>query len=175
MDIHRQNTLYCEASVALAAAINRLARAYEADDEKRRDLLQQIHLELWRSLGNFDGRCSLRTWTYRIAHNVGASHIAKSRRTLSALVDLEALEAMQARQNWGAEANRQLSAAMLFDLIYRLRPMDRQVILLYLEGEAAAEIAEATGLTATNVATKIHRIKRLLEQQYTKGDVNAAR
>jgi len=52
------------------------------------------------------------------------------------------------------ETNRRLSSALLFDLIRRLSPLDRQVILLYLEGEAASEIAEATGLTAVNVATK---------------------
>jgi RNA polymerase sigma-70 factor (ECF subfamily) len=64
---------------------------------------------------------------------------------------------------------------MLFDLIYRLRPLDRQIILLYLEGEAAADIAEATGLTPTNVATKIHRIKTLLKQQHTEGDDDVTR
>ena len=90
------------------------------------------------------------------------------------LVDLEACEANQS-QHWAAAANRHLTSAMLFDLVRRLTPLDRQVILLYLEGEAAAEIAEATGLTAVNVATKIHRIKRLLKQQQTEGDEDAAR
>lgn len=175
MDRSRQNTLYCEASVTFGAAIQRLARAYEADREKQRDLLQEIHLELWRSLVNFDGRCSLRTWIYRVAHNVGATHVVRSRRASAGLVDLETLEASQSRENWGMEANRRLSAAMLFDLIYRLRPLDRQVILLYLEGEAATDIAEATGLTATNVATKIHRIKSLLKQQHAEGDANVTR
>ncbi len=174
MDVSRQNALYGEASQAFGAVINRLARAYEVDRDKQKDLLQEIHLELWRSLGNFDGRCSLRTWVYRIAHNVGASHIVRSRRVSARLVDLEALESRQLRENWGAEADRRLSAAMLFDLIYRLRPLDRQLILLYLEGEAAADIAEATGLTAANVATKIHRIKRLL-QQHVAGEANAAK
>jgi len=175
LDVDEQNALYKEAIEALQPAIIRLARAYEADDEKRRDLLQEIYLEIWRSLRNFDRRCSLRTWTYRVAHNVGASHIAKSRRASSRLVDLEALEAIQARRSWQAEANRHLAAASLFNLIYRLQPVDRQVILLYLEGEAAAHIADATGLTATNVATKIHRIKRLLDHQYMRGDANAAK
>jgi RNA polymerase sigma-70 factor (ECF subfamily) len=124
-------------------------------------------------MGKFDGRCTLRTWVYRIAHNIGASHIQRSRRASAGLVDLEALEASQS-EHWAKEANRHLSSAILFDLIRRLSPLDRQVILLYLEGEAAAEIAEATGLTAVNIATKIHRIKRLLKQQ-TEGDNDATR
>ena len=52
------------------AALERLAWAYELDPDRRRDLLQEIHLALWRSFENFDVRCSLRTWTCRVAHNV---------------------------------------------------------------------------------------------------------
>ena len=52
---------------------------------------------------------------------------------------------------------------------FLLKPLDRQVILLYLEGEQAASIAEITGLSAVNVATKIHRIKRMLKQKYVEG------
>jgi RNA polymerase sigma-70 factor (ECF subfamily) len=169
----RKNALYQQAAAELGAAIRRLARAYEADREKQRDLFQEIHIELWRSLGDFDGRCSLRTWVYRIAHNVGATHIVRSRRTSPQLVDLDTLELSRSRENWQREADLRLSAAMLFDLIYRLKPVDRQVILMYLEGEAAASIAETTGLSASNVATKVHRIKKLLKQQHIEGVSNA--
>lgn len=72
-----------------------------------------------------------------------------------------------------ARANEQYSVASLLDRIYRLKPLDRQVILLYLEGEQAASIAEVTGLSAANVATKIHRIKRLLHEQSGKGAIHA--
>jgi len=66
--------------VAHGAALSRLARAYEAEPEKRADLLQEIHVALWRSLGGFNGSCSLRTWVFRIAHNVAASHVLRERR-----------------------------------------------------------------------------------------------
>jgi RNA polymerase sigma-70 factor (ECF subfamily) len=91
------------------------------------------------------------------------------------LVDLEMLDAGQPGHDREVEAARRLSAAALLDLVHRLRPLDRQVILLHLEGEAAADIAEVTGLTATNVATRIHRVKRLLKQMSTKGDAHANR
>lgn len=175
VDRERQDALYAEASAANAAAIRRLARGYEADPDRQRDLLQEIYLELWISLGSFDARCSLRTWVYRIAHNVGASHVVRDRRLTSRLVDLETLEARTPFVDGEAECERQLSAAMLLDLTHCLKPLDREVILLYLEGEAAASIAEVTGLTARNVATKIHRIKRMLRQKYLEGatDVRA--
>lgn len=175
MDRGRQDALYAEASGANAAAIRRLARGYEADPDRQRDLLQEIYMELWVSLGSFDGRCSLRTWVYRIAHNVGASHVVRDRRLTSHLVDLETLEARIPSVDGEAEFERRFSAAVLLDLIHRLKPLDRQVILLYLEGEAAGSIAEVTGITAGNVATKIHRIKRMLKQKYLEGatDVRA--
>jgi RNA polymerase sigma-70 factor (ECF subfamily) len=170
---NRQNALYAEASSSHGADLRRVARAYEADPDRQRDLLQEIHLELWRSLASFDGRCSLRTWVYRIAHNAGASHVARSRRSARLLVDLEALEVGFPPTYAAAHAHRSFSASMLLDLIHRLKPLDRQVIILYLEGEAAGTIAEVTGLSASNVATKIHRIERLLKQQYVEGDAHA--
>jgi RNA polymerase sigma-70 factor (ECF subfamily) len=173
VDRDKQDALYAEASAANAAAIRRLARGYEADPDRQRDLLREVYLELWVSLGSFDGRCSLRTWVYRIAHNVGASHVERNRRLTSRLVDLETVEARIFSVDGDAEIERRFSAAILLDLIHRLKPLDRQVIMLYLEGEAAGSIAEVTGITASNVATKIHRIKRMLKQKYLEGAADA--
>jgi RNA polymerase sigma-70 factor (ECF subfamily) len=167
--------LYKEASALCGAALRRLARGYEADPEKRRDLLQEIHIELWRSLRLFDGRCSLQTWVYRVAHNVAASHIVRSRRASDRLVDLDALEREPGFVDGEVQANQRLSVSRLLDRIYRLKPLDRQIILLYLEGEQAASIAEITGLSAVNVATKIHRIKKLLNRPSAEGTKHARR
>jgi DNA-directed RNA polymerase specialized sigma24 family protein len=78
--------LYEDAIAAYGPAISRLAKGYEADPDRRRDLLQEIHVGLWRSLARLDGRCSLRTWVYRVAHNVAASYIIKNRRASARLV-----------------------------------------------------------------------------------------
>ena len=51
-------------------------------------------------------------------------------------------------------------------LLQRLKPADRQVMLLYLEDLGAAEIGEVTGLSAGAVAVRIHRIKALLARQF---------
>ena len=63
--------LYREAVEQFGSSLDRLARAYELDPEKRRDLSQDIHFQLWRSFQRYDGRCSLRTWIYRVAHEAG--------------------------------------------------------------------------------------------------------
>jgi RNA polymerase sigma-70 factor (ECF subfamily) len=106
---------------------------------------------------------------YRVAHNVGASHVMKSRRLAARLLDLETLDSGATAFDGETCVNRQVSTNALLDLVYRLKPLDRQIVLLYLEGETAAGIAEVTGLSANNVATKIHRIKRMLKQSYREG------
>lgn len=166
--------LYQEVADTYGAALERLARAYEADPDLRRDLLQEIHVALWRSLQGFDGRCSLRTWIYRVAHNVGASHVIRQRRTqLQSLVGLEELENLPDINSGQAAADRSHALDRLLRLIQRLKPLDRHVILSYLEGLDAESIGEITGLSPTNVATKIHRIKTVLARWFLQGEVRS--
>jgi len=165
-----QDDLYREAAATYGAALERLARGYEADGEIRRDLLQDIHIALWRSFEGFNGRCSLRTWVYRVAHNVATSHVTRQRRTrLQALVGLEDVEHLPDTSGGEPAAHRRETLQRLLALIQQLKLLDRQVMLAYLEGMDAAAIGEITGLSAGNVATKIHRIKRLLARRFEEG------
>lgn len=165
-----KEALYDEAARTYGAALERLARAYEADSDLRRDLLQDIHVALWRSFEGFDGRCSLRTWIYRVAHNVGASHILRQRTSRAqGLVGLEELENLPDARSGQYAADRNHALDRLFSLIQQLKPLDRHVILSYLEGLDAASIGDITGLSPSNVATKIHRIKNLLARQFQQG------
>lgn len=164
--VEDHDKLYKVAMDGNDAALARLARGYEADADRRRDLLQQIHIAIWRSLASFDYRCSLRTWVYRVAHNVAATHVLKRRRARGRLVDLETLNTEPGYIDGVAVAVARDSLSRLLHLVRRLKPLDRQIILLYLEGECAASISEVSGLSPTNVATKIHRIKRVLRDQF---------
>ena len=165
-----QEGLYHQAADSHGAALERLARAYEADPDKRRDLLQEIHLALWRSFEVFGGRCSLRTWVYRVAHNTAASHVIRQRRRgAETLVTLEEIEATPDGNGGEQPANRRLVLERLLGLIQQLRPLDRQVILSYLEGMDAVSIGEITGISPGNVATKVHRIKNILARRFHEG------
>ena len=164
--------LYAELAGQYAAALGRLARSYELDPDKQRDLLQEIHLALWRSLKGFQGTCSLRTWVYRVAHNVAASHVIRQRRhRAQPLVGLDEVEATLVDAKAEAMVSREEALGRLYALIHRLKPPDRQIILLYLEGSDAASIADITGLLSGNVATRIHRIKHILAVQYQTGSI----
>jgi len=168
-DRKRRDALYDEAVATFGDALQRLARGYETDRDRRRDLLQEIHVALWRSFASFDGRCSLRTWVYRVAHNQAISIVLRPRRDESRLI---ALDDIEPRAD-GIDADRALderrARERLQALIRSLNPIDREVMLLYLEDLDAAAIAEITGLSAANVATKVHRIKRVLIDRFYEG------
>jgi RNA polymerase sigma-70 factor (ECF subfamily) len=91
------------------------------------------------------------------------------RRTQPALVDLDQLETRVEGGDSERQADRNLAMARLTALIHELKTMDRQVMLLYLEGLDAAEIGEVTGLSGANVATKVHRIKKILTRRFHDG------
>lgn len=165
-----QDELYAQAVADFGPALERLTRSYEADPDKRRDLLQEIHLAMWRSFEHFQRQCSLRTWVYRVAHNVGATHVVRDRRLKAgSFVSLDEVASMPAPRDGSAAADRRNTLERIYALIQRLKPLDREVILLYLEGTDAASIGEITGLSAGNVATKIHRIKSVLASRFNEG------
>ena len=165
-----QDQRYTEAAAAFGPALERLARAYERDPDKRRDLLQEIHVALWRSLARFDGRCSLRTWVYRVAHNTATSKVLRPRTNAPTIVAIDdSLESLAETADGEQVLDRRLALERLHELVQRLRPLDRQVMVLYLEQEDAASIAEITGLSAANVATKVRRIKQILIRRFHEG------
>ena len=168
MDVTRQDDLYLRASAEYGPALVRLARAYEADPSQRLDLLQDIHFALWRSFSGFAEQCSMRTWVYRVAHNVGVSR--RVRRCRPRLTSLEELSEIPADDSPEDDAHSTQILARLHALIGALKPPDGQVMLLYLEDMDASAIGDITGLSARAVATRIHRIKALLARNFRQGE-----
>jgi RNA polymerase sigma-70 factor (ECF subfamily) len=165
-----RDNLYREASAQYGPGLDRLARAYEADPEHRRDLTQDIHLALWRSFESYESRCSLRTWTYRVAHNTAMAHVVRQCRTkLPNLITLEELDANPDRTNYEQIANEKMALEQLMQLIHKLRPTDREVMLLYLEDLDAPSIAEITGMSPGGVRTQVYRIKNILSRRFHRG------
>lgn len=172
------DSLYRQAGERFAPSIARLARAVERDAEKARDLEQEMHCALWTSLHRFKGECALKTWVYRVAHNVAADHVAAARRGPAkvSLEDIDALPAVASHDGRSVEtgAAEALVLAQVRALIAALPALDAQVILLWLEGESGADIAEITGLSVGAANVRVHRIKALLADHFrappTEGD-----
>jgi RNA polymerase sigma factor (sigma-70 family) len=138
--------------------------------------VQEIHVALWRSLAYFDGHCSERSWLYRVAHNVAVTHLIKRKRlkaeSLASLEEVAQLAGAAEDDPEASVAERRIVQALLAT-IHRLKPADRQVMLLYLEDLSAAEIAEVTGLSAGAVAVRIHRIKTILSEPFEQVEAGA--
>lgn len=166
---NEQDLRYLEAAAEFGPALDRLARGYEADPDLRRDLRQEIHIALWKSLGRFDGRCSLRTWVYRVAHNTGASHVLK-RKAQAPLAGIEELDLAAGDDDPERNVSDHQATQRLTRLIQALKPPDRQILLLYLEDLDAAAIGEVTGLSPGAIAVKIHRLKAALAVRFQQGE-----
>lgn len=168
-DSSRVRELYERAVADYGNALKRLTRAYEANPDRRQDVLQEIHMALWESLSRFDGRSALGTWVYRVAHNTATSICLRRKSARVQLVSLEDIELQTASVDRERDLDERQGMERLLRLIQRLRPLDRQVMLLYLEDIDARGIGEIVGLSAANVATKIHRLKKVLAQQFQEG------
>ena len=166
----KQDDRYTQAVASFGPALQRLVRGFEADADQRRDLLQDIHIELWRSMRVFEEQCSLRTWVYRVAHNVYASHVIRGRRpNYTGSASLDELADTPDRDNPEVIASDQQALAWLHQTIQQLKPPDAQVMHLYLEDIGASEIAEIVGISPGAVATRIHRIKTILARMFQNG------
>jgi RNA polymerase sigma-70 factor, ECF subfamily len=140
----------------------KVCNTYCRDHDSREDLAQEIMFQLWRSFGKFDGRCRFSTWMYRIALNVAISfYRSESTRTRHVFSDEQRLlEAVVEPEHQPEEVR------LLYELIAELDPLNKALIVLYLDGNNYKEIAEIVGISETNVATKINRLKSKLKQEF---------
>lgn len=148
----------------------KIAGAYARDGSDRDDLAQEIALQAWRSFATFDARrAKFSTWMYRVALNVAISRSRNVKRVdagrLEPLDDrhLETVASGSASHEEALQRDERLAALHAF--IHGLDALNRALVLLYLEDRTYAEIAEVLGISETNVATKLNRIKQKLREQ----------
>ncbi|MGN0048712.1 MAG: RNA polymerase sigma factor [Bacteroides sp.] len=122
------------------------------------DLYQDVVLNLWKAFPKFRHECKMSTWVYRIALNTCISFIRKEK-NIPEIVTLTQ-EADRSEEEDETEA----MLRQLYRMINRLGELDKSITLLYLEEKSYEEIAEITGLTVTNVATRLNRIKEKLRK-----------
>lgn len=142
----------------------KVANSYCHREEDRKDLIQEIIFQLWKSFDKYDPRFRYSTWIYRIALNVAISFYRKEK--VARPASLEITEAALSIEDNTPNAEKENNLAMLQQFISGLKELDRALLLLYLEEKSYREIAEIIGITETNAATKIGRIKTRLKQQF---------
>jgi RNA polymerase sigma-70 factor (ECF subfamily) len=145
--------------------IYKVSRSYGKNEADREDLFQEIIIQLWSAFDRYNDQYKLSTWMYRIALNVAISFYRKERKR----IETESLltESMtEIADDTGEELNENIRVLQQF--ISELRELDKALMILYLESKSYREIADILGITETNVATRISRIKDLLKQKFSK-------
>lgn len=142
----------------------KVAHSYAWHPADRDELAQEIATQLWRAYPAFDESRSFSTWMYRIALNVAISHARSEgpRRRESVPFD-EALHDVAADNDTDFVMAQRIRALRAF--IAQIDPLNRALLLLYLEERSHREIADVLGITETNVATRIHRLKQRIRHQ----------
>jgi len=138
----------------------KVCHSYCKNPGDRDDLAQEIIVQLWRSFRAFDQRVRFSTWMYRIALNVAISFYRRESVRARHVVPgsehlLEAID---------ETANRSEEVQVLYEWIEGLDPLNKALVILYLDGNNYQEIADVLGISPTNVATKISRLKETLRQ-----------
>lgn len=142
--------------------IYKICNCYCADPDERKDLQQEILIQLWNSFGRFDGRIKISTWIYRVALNTAISYYRKNKKHRSNRLAInESIISLPESESFDED-----TVKTLYRFIDRLNEFDKALMLLYLDGNKYADIADILGISETNVATKISRIKGTLKNNF---------
>ncbi|MEO5889235.1 MAG: RNA polymerase sigma factor [Ferruginibacter sp.] len=145
--------------------IYKVANSYCNNAANRKDLVQEITVQLWKSFNNYTDQYKYSTWIYRIALNTAISFYRKENRRKEVPNDLSGSILDMVDTNNTGELEEKIG--LLQQFISGLKELDRALMLLYLEEKSQKEIAEIIGISETNVATKVNRIKKLLKQKFS--------
>ena len=144
--------------------IYKVARLYTNTTEDQKDVYQEIVYQLWKSYPSFKADSKISTWMYRVALNTAINNLKKEKRKgIRVSMDNFLLNKID-----HVDTVMEERITLLYAHIKKLSVIERGIILLYLEGKSYDEIAAITGFTATNVGTRLARIKNKLKSQIKK-------
>ncbi|MFD2589173.1 RNA polymerase sigma factor [Croceitalea marina] len=142
--------------------IYKVANSYCYNRDHVDDLIQEILIQVWLSFDRYDKSYKFSTWLYRVALNTAISYYRREKRheTLRVSENVQIIEV-----NEEETEGLQEKVKLLHRLIGKFKEIDRALVLLYLDGYSQKETADIIGISETNVATKLHRIRKKLKKQ----------
>ena len=145
----------------------KFVRAYAFTEQDREDLFQEISIQVWRSIPNFKGHSSVKTWLYRITINTAIAWSRKEKKHQDGHVNvgghdaiLKTAERSDERLDW------------LYDQIAGMNEIDRTLTMLMLDGFSYKEMSGIIGISESNVGVKINRIKKVLIEKSKKTEAH---
>ena len=165
MDLFNKSDLFISVIEMHKGIIYKIANSYCIDSEDKKDLVQEIILQLWKSFDKYNEQYKHSTWIYRIALNVAISFCRKEKRRKE--ISKPFSEGLFNTVDFAENADTDVNALFLQKFIADLKELDKALMLLYLEEKSHKEMSDIMGITETNVATKIGRIKTILKQKFS--------
>jgi RNA polymerase sigma-70 factor (ECF subfamily) len=164
MTDNRQKDRFLDILEKNIGIIIKIARAYSRTVHDKEDLINDITLELWKSFAHFKGDSKISTWIYRVALNISMNYKRKKEKdNLLFVDDLKQIENV----TWLIEQPDSSHTEVLYQCIDELNQLNKAIILLYLDGNSHDEISDITGISKTNVGTRISRIKEQIKNLAT--------
>ena len=130
---------------------------FSKDSDEVNDLFQEVLINLWQGFASFEGKSKIDTWIWRVSFNTCISQERKKKRT-------SAIPLTMGIDLFNDKDDNTKQVKMLYERIHRLKPFDRAIVLLWLEGMPYDEIAAIVGITTKNVSVRLYRIKEELKQ-----------
>lgn len=144
--------------------IYKVARLYTNTIEDQKDVYQEIVYQLWKSYPSFKADSKISTWMYRVALNTAINNLKKEKRKGTRV----SMDNFLLNKIDHVDTVMEERITLLYAHIKKLSVVERGIILLHLEGKSYDEIAAITGFTATNIGTRLARIKNKLKSQIKK-------
>ena len=163
--MHKDKNKFIEMINKNQAIINKVCFWYTNNIDDRLDLRQEILIQLWQAYPKFNNQSKLSTWIYRVALNTAISNFRKKKREVDCKeFSPNDYQIPELRDN--LEIKEDINE--MYRFIYQLNYLDKAIILLYLDDHPYSAIADIVGISKTNVATKISRIKKKLKENNNK-------
>lgn len=143
--------------------IYKVANSYCSDVDEQADLIQEIIFQIIKGYSNFDHKVKATTWMYKVAFNVSISHYRKIKNRQKYMVPMtDKFVQVEERD----ENNIDENIKRLRKFMDEFDPLNKAILIMYLDGNNHAEISEAMGISVSNVGTKIGRIKEQLKKKF---------
>lgn len=151
---------------AHAGIIHKVCRLYGREPESRKDLYQEIVLQLWRAFPTFRAEAKASTWLYRIALNTAISSARRlSKQIVSPAAETELLAAEMVNPPPDDGPMQQV-----YEAVEQLSPIEKAIVFLYLDDNSYDEMAQIAGISVSNVGVKLNRIKAKLKKIVAAGN-----
>ena len=143
--------------------ILRVCRVYAWNSADQEDLFQEILFQIWRGLPGLKEKRFVETWIYRVAINTAISFVRKRASRLDRVIHFEHTDltrTIESQQTLEEQTDERI--AELYSAIYKLNPIEKALVTLFLEDLTYEQIAEATGIGTSHVGVMLHRAKKKL-------------